>query len=82
MFRITVDIDGMACAMCESHVNEAIRRALPVKKVTSSHARGCTQILAEREISRDELERALAGTGYRVTGWRAEPAKKGLLGWR
>lgn len=82
MLRITVDIDGMACAMCESHVNEAIRKALPVKKVTSSHAKGCAQVFAEREISREELERALAGTGYRVTGWCAEPARKGLLGWR
>ncbi|MDY5349438.1 MAG: cation transporter [Candidatus Ventricola sp.] len=82
MLRITVDIDGMACAMCESHVNEAIRKALPVKKVTSSHGKGCAQVFAEREISREELERALEGTGYRVTGWRAEPAKKGLLGWR
>ena len=32
MNKITVKIDGMMCGMCESHVNDAIRRAFPVKK--------------------------------------------------
>ena len=40
MTKTTVHIDGMMCAMCESHVNDAVRRALPVKKVTSSHRTG------------------------------------------
>ena len=26
MNKITVKIDGMMCGMCESHVNDAIRR--------------------------------------------------------
>ena len=37
MFKITVDVDGMQCGMCENHVNEAVRGAFPVKKVSSSH---------------------------------------------
>lgn len=40
MTQITIKIDGMMCGMCESHVNDAVRRAFPVKKVTSSHAKG------------------------------------------
>ena len=35
MTQITIKIDGMMCGMCESHVNDAVRRAFPVKKVTS-----------------------------------------------
>lgn len=42
MYQITLNIDGMMCAMCESHVNDAVRNAFPVKKVTSSHSRGET----------------------------------------
>ena len=38
MVKTVLTIDGMACGMCESHVNDAIRNALRVKKVTSSHA--------------------------------------------
>lgn len=40
MVQITLKIDGMACGMCESHINDAVRSAFPVKKVTSSHTRG------------------------------------------
>ena len=37
MVKITVGIEGMACGMCEAHINEAVRNAFQVKKVTSSH---------------------------------------------
>ena len=36
MVKITLDIEGMACGMCEAHVNDAIRKAFSVKKVSSS----------------------------------------------
>ena len=48
MYETKVKIDGMMCGMCESHVNDAIRRAFNVKKVTSSHTKGQTVILAEQ----------------------------------
>ena len=40
MLQITVKIDGMMCGMCEAHVNDAIRKAFPVKKVSASHSKG------------------------------------------
>ncbi len=36
MVKITLDVEGMACGMCEAHVNDAIRKAFAVKKVSSS----------------------------------------------
>ena len=39
MLKITLGVDGMMCGMCESHVNDAVRKAFPVKKVTSLTAR-------------------------------------------
>ena len=47
MVKTVFTIDGMACGMCESHVNEAVRSAGAVKKVTSSFRRGETEILSE-----------------------------------
>lgn len=32
MVKITMEIEGMACAMCEAHINDAVRKAFPVKK--------------------------------------------------
>ena len=39
MFRTVVKIDGMMCGMCESHVNDTVRKVGAVKKVTSSTLR-------------------------------------------
>ena len=39
MVKITLEVEGMACGMCESHVNDAVRKTFPVKKVTSSHGK-------------------------------------------
>ena len=35
MVKITVGIEGMACRMCEAHINEAVRNVFQVKKVIS-----------------------------------------------
>ena len=47
MTKYTLVVDGMMCGMCESHVNDAVRKAFPVKKVTSSHSRKQTVVVAE-----------------------------------
>ena len=35
MTKVTLEIEGMACSMCESHINEAVRKAFDVKKVSA-----------------------------------------------
>ena len=80
MVKITIQVDGMMCGMCESHINEAIRKAFSVKKVTSSHSKGETVILAEEEIGEDDLRAAIGATGYEVRSVSSEPyEKKGLF---
>ncbi|MCD8147299.1 MAG: cation transporter [Clostridiales bacterium] len=79
MTKLTLKIDGMMCGMCESHVNDAIRGAFPVKKVTSSHSKGETVILTETDIPEDQLRAAIEKTGYQVLSVTAEPCKKGGL---
>lgn len=81
MYQTTAKIDGMMCGMCESHVNDAVRSKLSVKKVTSSHKKGETVILSEAEITTDMLAAALDGTGYKVVQAVCTPyEKKGLFG--
>ncbi len=81
MVQITVKIEGMACGMCESHVNDAVRRAFSVKKVTSSPKKGEPVILAETNISEEQLRAAIEPTGYRVLSVESRPyEKKGLFG--
>ena len=80
MTQITIKIDGMMCGMCESHVNDAVRRAFPVKKVTSSHAKGQTVILTEQPIDADALRSVIDGTAYTVLSVEQAPyEKKGMF---
>ena len=76
MNKITVKIDGMMCGMCETHVNDAVRRVFPVKKVTSSHAKGETVILTDTDIDEAALREAIDATGYRVLSVESGPYEK------
>ena len=81
MYKTTVKIDGMMCGMCESHVNDAIRAKLSVKKVRSSHKKGETVIISENELTKQMVSAALDGSGYTVMNVTCEPyEKKGLFG--
>ena len=68
MVKTVVNVDGMMCGMCESHINDAIRQAMQVKKVTSSHSKDALDEAAVRA--------AIEKTGYTVKGIRSEPYEK------
>ncbi len=68
MIKTTVKVDGMMCGMCESHVNDAVRNAIEVKKVSSSHKKGTTEILTEQPVDEEEVKAAIEATGYKVLG--------------
>ena len=80
MWKYTIEVSGMMCAMCESHVNDAVRKAFPVKKVTSSRGKNETTVIAETELDEAALRAAISATGYDVGEIRKEPwEKKGLF---
>ena len=64
MIQTTVKVSGMACSMCEAHINDAIRGAFPVEKVTSSHSKGETVILSKEPLDENVLRAAIDATGY------------------
>ena len=66
MVKTILDIDGMMCGMCESHMNDAIRNAFEVEKVTSSHTKGTTEIISKEPLSREALTEAVEKTGYKI----------------
>ena len=79
MIRITVKVDGMMCGMCEAHINDAVRRALPVKQVASHRKRKETVILTEQDIPDGRLESVITESGYTFLGaTREEDRPRGL----
>ncbi len=80
MIMTTAKIDGMMCSMCESHVNDMIRKNFKVKKVTSSHKKNEAYIVSEEAFTKEQLDNALKTMGYRCLSVSSEPAKKSFFG--
>ncbi len=76
MTKTTLKIDGMMCGMCEAHMNEAIRKAFQVQKVTSSHTKKETEILSEAPLDEELLKTVVAATGYTLLDVSSEPYEK------
>ncbi len=83
MVKTKLGIDGMMCGMCEAHINDTVRKNFKVKKVTSSHKKGVTEIISEEELDEDELRKAIDETGYILKSFSSEPyQKKGLFSFK
>ncbi len=80
MIKTTLKIDGMMCSMCEAHINDVIRKAVPgAKKVSASHAKGEASFLTEEAIDEKPLKDAIAATGYACLDVESAPYEK--KGW-
>ena len=81
LIKTTLKIEGMACAMCEAHICDAIRRAVPdAKKAAASHSKGEASFLTEVPVDAAALKAAIDATGYSCLGVESAPyEKKGLF---
>ena len=82
MLKTTLNIKGMACSMCEAHINDVIRKTIPeAKKVAASQKKGEASFLAETEVDLEKLRAAIAKTGYTMRFGESAPyEKKPLFG--
>ena len=76
MTQTTLKIDGMMCGMCESHINDAIRKEFPVKKVTASHSKGICVIISDAPLDEARLRKTIDDTGYTLLEVQSEPYEK------
>lgn len=82
MYKTIAKVDGMRCGMCESHVNDIVRRNFDVKKVNASLAKGEVVIVSEQPVDEQKLRFAVGEQGYAVGTVTSEEYKqKGLFGW-
>ncbi|MCR4789720.1 MAG: FeoB-associated Cys-rich membrane protein [Treponemataceae bacterium] len=64
--KIVLEIDGMMCHMCESHVNDAVRNNFQVKSVKSSFKTGMCVIFSKEELDTSKLEQIITNSGYKL----------------
>ena len=82
MYKTVVRIDGMMCSMCEAHICDTIRKAVPAaKKVAASKGKKEASFLTEEAVDAEALKAAIDATGYTCLGIESAPyEKKGLFG--
>ncbi len=76
MIKYTVPVKGMMCGGCEAHVNDAVRKNLDIREVSSSHAKNHTIIVAENELDEAKIREVIEGQGHEVGEITKEPYEK------
>lgn len=83
MVKTVIKIDGMACGMCESHMNDTIRNTFKVKKVSSSHTDKESVVISEAKLDEETVKKAVEDTGYTFVSMSSEPyEKKGFFSFK
>ncbi len=80
MVKTTIKIEGMVCANCEKHVNEAVINAFTVKSVKADKDKGEAEILSPYALDADKLRKVITETGYTPGEIVSKTQKKGLFG--
>lgn len=82
MIKTILKIDGMMCGMCEAHICDTIRKAVPsAKKVNASRSKKEASFLTEEAVDAGSIIAAVNATGYACLGVESAPyEKKGLFG--
>lgn len=77
MNKVTLNVEGMMCGMCEAHVCDAIRKVCGDDvKVSASHTDGTAEILMEDQPDVARIKSAVKETGYKVTGVNVEAVEE------
>ncbi len=80
MVKTVLNIDGMMCGMCETHMNDLMRNKFNVKKVTSSAKKGETVVISKEDLDMAQVEKEISEIGYKLVSHTSEPyEKKGLF---
>ncbi len=80
MIKTTLKIEGMMCSICEAHISDAIRKAVPsAKKVTASRSKKEASFLTEDSVDAGLLRSTIDATGYTCLGIEAAPYEKKRL---
>ena len=72
MTKIKLKIEGMHCASCASNIERSLKKISGIKEANVSLMMKKGFVETEKEISDEELKKAVARTGYKLTGIERE----------
>ena len=71
MYKIKVEIEGMACAMWENHLQEAFRN-IGMKHVKANRKKKEVTFLSEKEVNDELIQQTVKNLGYDYKGMTSE----------
>ena len=75
MIKTKVKVGGMMCGMCETHVQEAIRKTLPESsKVKADRKKDMVEFITPTPPDEEALKKAIESIGYEYGGMESEEA--------
>jgi copper chaperone len=66
MKRETISVSGMSCNGCEQNVENALQNLDGVNRVEADHEGETVEVVANDDVSDDELTAAIRDAGYEV----------------
>lgn len=80
MIKTVMKIEGMICGMCEAHICDAIRKAVPsARNVAAPRRKKETSLLTEGAVDTALLKTTVGATGYSCLSVKSAPYEK--KGW-
>lgn len=68
MYEYQVGIEGMMCGMCETHIADTIRKAVPdAKKVKVFRRKKLAAFRTEQKLNETALRQSITNIGYTMT---------------
>lgn len=61
-----IKVEGMKCAMCKKHVEEALKSIESIKKVKVNLETGTVEIKSKEEVSNEEIKTKIEELGFNV----------------
>lgn len=70
--KTKITIEGMHCASCAGNIEKSLKKISGVKEVSVSLMMKRGYIESDTEIAQEEIKKAVARVGYKVTGVEKE----------
>lgn len=61
-------IEGMKCSGCANRVNNALKQIKGIKKIDVNLENKCANITYKKDITNEELTKAIEDLGFKVVG--------------
>lgn len=59
-----IKVFGMKCGMCETHINDIVRKNFDIKSVKASHSKNEVTIKYLGDLDLEQVKRKIEETGY------------------